>query len=125
MEKEEFEALTTEEEFRKQVLQFIVFTRDQFVDINTRLNTQDAAIAQNTTLTSTVANETKAVREFMVDGANAAKLFCRVAAAWRFVWRWIAVPICLPLALIYAAGYYHEHGTFPTWVIAIAKALGW
>lgn len=125
MEKEEIEALTKEEAFRQAVMQFIAFTRKQFDDINTRMNNQDAAIAQNTALTSTVANETKSVREFMKDGANAAKFFCRMAAAWRFLWKYVVVLTCMPVAILYAAGYYHAHGTFPTWVVAIAKALGW
>lgn len=125
MNNKEFEALTTEEEFRKAVLLFIDTTKKEFSDINTRLNTQDAAIAQNTAVTITLANETKSVREFMSDGASAARFFCRLAAAWRFVWKWIVIPFCVPLALIYSAGYYKVHDTFPTWVLAIARSLGW
>ncbi|MGB8422170.1 hypothetical protein [Paraburkholderia sp.] len=125
MEKEEFEALTTDDLFRKAVMKGFADIRDQFIAVNTRLSSQDAAIAQNTALTQTVNEETKAVREFMSDGATAAKFFCRLAKGWRFLLKWVFVPFCVPFGMIYAVGYYRAHGSFPTWIIAVAKALGW
>jgi hypothetical protein len=125
MEKEEFEALTTDEAFRKAVMKGFSDIGNQLVAMNVRLSNQDVAIAQNTALTQTVNQETKAVREFMADGAMAAKFFCRIAAAWRFFLKWIFVPFCVPFGGLYAIGYYKAHGSFPTWIIAVAKALGW
>lgn len=125
MKEEEFEALTTDDIFRKRVLKAFEEIREEFAAVKARFSTQDAAIAQNTALTQTINDETKAVRAFMADGAGAAKFFCRIAAGWRFVLKWIFVPFCMPGALLYAMAYYHAHGSFPTWIIAIAKAMGW
>lgn len=124
MEHEEFDVPTTDEAFRRAVLAEFKGIGEKFDTINTRLSEQDAAIAQNTALTSCVANETKTVREFMKDGASAARFFCRLAAAWRFGMRWVAVPICMPFAFIYASAYYDAHGKLPGWLMVAAKALG-
>jgi hypothetical protein len=121
MEQEEFEALTTDEVFRQAVLKHFVEIREQFSAMNTRLSNQDVAIARNTELTQQVSEETKSVREFMKDGAGAAKFFCRIAKAWRFIWRWVVIPIGGAVVLLYAIFYYAVHGTFPPWVIAVAK----
>lgn len=107
-----------DENFRKEVLTL-------FAEINHRLSSQDIAIAQNTALTMQHSAETKSLREFMVDGANAAKFFCRLANAWRFMLRWIIFPTAVPLIAIYALMYYSVHGVFPDWLLTIFRLFGW
>ncbi|AOJ62500.1 hypothetical protein WJ32_08535 [Burkholderia ubonensis] len=120
MQNEEFEVPATDEEFRRVVLAEFKAIREKFDAIDTRLSGQDEAIAQNTVLTSDVERDTKAVREFMKDGASAARFFCRLAAAWRFGFKWVA----LPIGALYAAFYYNVHGRLPGWLMAVAKVLG-
>ena len=124
MEHEEFDVPATDEAFRRAVLTEFKGIRQRFDTVDTRLSEQDDAIAKNTALTLSVADGTKSVREFMNDGASAARFFCRLAAAWRFGLRWVALPICLPIGGIYAAAYYDAHGHFPGWLMVAAKALG-
>jgi hypothetical protein len=121
MEQEEFEALTTDEMFRKAVMRRFDAMDAQFISVNTRLSNQDVAIAQNTELTKKVSDETKGVREFMKDGASAAALFCRMAAAWRFMWKWVVVAIGGPSIFLYSLFYYAVHGHFPPWFTAVAS----
>jgi RsiW-degrading membrane proteinase PrsW (M82 family) len=121
MEQEEFEALTTDDAFRKAVLSAFAEMRAQFSAMNTRLSNQDVAIAQNTELTKRVSDETRGVREFMKDGASAAQLFCRMAAAWRFMWKWVIVAIGGPSIFLYSLFYYAVHGHFPPWFTAVAS----
>lgn len=120
MDNAEFEALTTEEAFRKKVIDSFGHIRNEFAAMNERMSKQDAAIAQNTSVTERVAQETKVVREFMLNGAEAAKFFCRLAKAWHFMWRSFLIPIGATLLVIYALLYYAAHDTFPAWVVAVA-----
>lgn len=121
MENDEFEALTTEEAFRKKVFQSFDLIRGEFAEMKQHLANQDLAISQNTALTIKVSEETKGIRDFMVTSADAAKLLCRLAAGWRFTWKWVILSVCGPMAFLYSFFYYSVHGSFPPWFTAVAS----
>jgi hypothetical protein len=127
MDDAEFVALTTEEAFRKAVFAELRAMRkdfsEQFVAVNTRLSQQDIAIAQNIAIAQTVSDETKGVRDFMKDGANAAKFFCRVAKGWRFMWKSFVIPLLITGLVLYGLAFYVVHHTIPDWLLALAKAV--
>jgi hypothetical protein len=114
MEKEEFEALTTDELFRKAVA-------EQFAAVNTRLSQQDVVLASNTALTQQIANDTSAIRNAWSEGIGAIKFFCRLAAAWKFLLRNVLGPIGVPVALLYGCAYYSVHSSFPPWLKALVN----
>lgn len=88
-----------------------------------RLNAQDAAIQENTTVTKKVAEDTAFMREAWKDGIATVRFFCRLAAAWRFLLRQVVVPVGLPGVFIYALIYYANHGSMPTWVESAYKLI--
>lgn len=88
-----------------------------------RLNAQDAAIQENTTVTKQVAADTAFMREAWKDGIATVRFFCRLAAAWRFLLRQVVVPVGLPGAFIYALWYYAHYGTVPGVVSDMYKLI--
>lgn len=88
-----------------------------------RLNAQDAAIQENTTLTKSIAADTAFMREAWKDGIATVRFFCRLAAAWRFLLRQVVVPVGLPGVFIYALIYYSSHGHMPDWVESAYKLI--
>jgi hypothetical protein len=88
-----------------------------------RLNAQDAAIQENTTLTKSIAADTAFMREAWKDGIATVRFFCRVAAAWRFLLRQVVVPVGLPALFVYALVYYTNHGQMPHWLEDAFKLL--
>jgi hypothetical protein len=88
-----------------------------------RLNAQDVAIQENTTLTKSIAADTSFMREAWKDGIATVRFFCRLAAAWRFLLRQVVVPVGLPAMFIYALIYYANHGTVPSLVSEFYKLV--
>lgn len=81
-----------------------------------RLNAQDAAIQENTTVTKQVAADTAFMREAWKDGIATVRFFCRLAAAWRFILRQVVVPVGLPGVFLYALWYYAHYNAVPGWI---------
>ncbi|MFX1675225.1 hypothetical protein PWR63_23745 [Paraburkholderia sp. A2WS-5] len=105
-----------EDEFRTYVVQ--------------RFEAQDAAIAENTALTrktdetvTRVAEDTSFMREAWKDGIATVRFFCRLAQAWRFLLRQVAIPVVIPLFAAYAGLYYAAHGHFPPWLADTVKLI--
>jgi len=88
-----------------------------------RFNSQDTAIAENTTLTRVVAEDTAFIRSILGDVAAGARLMCRLAAAWRFFLKQMFMPIGLPLLALYGFWYYSEFHRFPAWLADCFKFL--
>lgn len=88
-----------------------------------RLNAQDAAIQENTTLTKSIAADTAFMREAWKDGIATVRFFCRLAAAWRFLLRQVVVPVGLPGVFIYALWYYAHYGMVPQWIGEMYKLI--
>ncbi len=88
-----------------------------------RLNAQDAAIQENTTLTKKVAEDTAFMREAWKDGIATVRFFCRLAAAWRFLLKHVMLPVGIPGLFLYALIYYADHGAVPPWIESAFKLI--
>ncbi|MEI7296578.1 hypothetical protein WCQ02_30930 [Paraburkholderia tropica] len=88
-----------------------------------RLNAQDEAIKENTDLTKSIAEDTAFMRDAWKDGIATVRFFCRLAAAWRFLLKHVAIPVGIPGLLIYALIYYADHGVMPSWVESAFKLI--
>jgi hypothetical protein len=88
-----------------------------------RLNAQDAAIQENTTLTKSIAEDTAFIRATWADGVAVVRFGCRLAAAWRFLLRQIVVPVGLPGVFLYALWYYGHYNAVPPWASDMYKLI--
>lgn len=66
---------------------------------------------------------TSSIIETWAEGAKAVRFFCRVADAWRFLIRQVAVPVVLPGIGLYALWHYAHYHAFPAWVSDVYKLL--
>jgi hypothetical protein len=121
----EIEALTTEDKRWNWVLK-------QLGALNLRQSNQDIelanvkeSVAENTSITRQIAEDTKAMREAWNDGAAIKRLFCRLAQAWEFMLKKVMVPglITAAMYIVFRAIFWHD--AVPTWFSAAVKLLGW
>lgn len=119
----ELESLTTDDKRWKDVA-------NQFAAVNLRLSSQDVVISgQGTkidalaTVIGKISEDTGAMRAAWNEGVATKRFFCRLAEAWKFLYRQMFIPLVVPGVFIYAAGFYAVNGSFPKFVIAVYKAF--
>jgi hypothetical protein len=119
----EFESLTTDDQFRKSVTQ-------QFAAMNLRQSAQDVeianvkiSVAENTSITRQIAEDTKAMREAWADGVAMKRFFCRMAEAWTFILRKVFIPFVLPLTILWTLVRIVNHEALPDWANAAIKLI--
>jgi len=96
----------------------VIFLREEVGDLKTRVGGVEQALAANTTLTEGIARDTTFLRELMAEGRGAINFLCRLAAAWRFLVRYMLLPLLGSVLLIY----YFTHGyQFPEWFKGLAE----
>lgn len=121
---EEFQSLTREDQWKHSV-------DKQFQALNIRQSSQDVEIdnvkrdvAENTRLTRQIADDTSAMREAWADGVATKRFFCRLATAWEFLVKKVAIP-GLVTALVIAILKFILFGTaMPDWASVVFKLLG-
>ena len=96
---------------------------DALSRITTHLQQQDAAMACLDTKIDKVIKGTEDVVSMWNGGVKAARFFCRLAEAWRFLIRQVAIPVVLPGVGFYALWYYAHYGRFPMWISDVYKLL--
>jgi hypothetical protein len=92
-------------------------------DVREHLQKQDAEIADIKTLMADMRADTKVIIETWNDGARAVRFFCRLAQAWRFLLRQVAIPVVILVFALYAVLYYAAHGHFPPWLADTVKLI--
>lgn len=119
----ELESLTTDDKRWKDVAK-------QFAAVNLRLSSQDVVIDGQgvkidalTTVIEKISEDTGAMRAAWNEGVATKRFFCRLAEAWKFLYRQMFIPLVVPGIFLYAGGYYAVNGRFPVWVIAVFKAF--
>lgn len=91
--------------------------------ITTHLQQQDATMADMGGKLDKVIQGTEDVVSMWNGGVKAARFFCRLAEAWRFLIRQVVIPVALPGVGLYAVWYYAHYGRFPTWISDVYKLL--
>lgn len=82
----------------------------------------DGDLKDNTFLAEKIAEDTSAIRSLQEDAAAAVRFFCRLAKWWRFLMRYVILPIGGVIATPYLIWYWFAHDySFPFWV---TKFLG-
>lgn len=112
----EFESLTTDDEFRKNVTH-------QFIAMNIRLSNQDTVIETTATAVRQIAEDTKAMRDAWNDGVAVKRFFCRMADAWTFILHKVFLPVVLPITIIWSLFRLANHEALPDFVTAGIKLL--
>ena len=121
----EIEALTTDDKRWNWVT-------TQLGALNLRQSAQDVeisnvkiSVAENTSITRQIAEDTKAMREAWADGVAMKRFFCRLAQAWEFMLKKVMVPglITAAMYIVFRAIFWHD--AVPTWFSAAVKLLGW
>lgn len=114
----------SDKEFRKDLLEKLASQGDQYVELcqrvdhlETRLNVIEGDLKDNTFLAEKIAEDTSAIRSLQEDAAAAVRFFCRLAKWWRFLVRYVLLPIGGMIAMPYLIWYWLAHDyTFPIWV---------
>ncbi|WP_434663420.1 hypothetical protein P5W99_24320 [Paraburkholderia sp. A3BS-1L] len=87
------------------------------------LQQQDGEIETIKAIVARIDQNTSSIVETWNDGARAVRFFCRLAQAWRFLLRQVAIPVVIPLFAAYAGLYYAAHGHFPPWLADTVKLI--
>jgi hypothetical protein len=120
----EIETLTTEEAFRKSVV-------DQFAAVNLRLSTQDIAIASiakqgdsTDQKLDVLLTKTSTMVDAWADGVEIKRMFCRLARVWEFLLKKVALPGLVTAVVYVLIRAIFWHGAIPEWFAAAVKLLG-
>ena len=119
----EIEALTTEDKRWNWVLK-------QLHALNIRQSTQDVelanvkvSVAENTTITKQIAEDTAAMREAWADGVATKRFFCRLAQGWDFLLKKICIPVGITCVLWVIGRAVFSHEAIPNWAATLFKAF--
>lgn len=96
---------------------------DALSRITTHLQSQDATMAGLESKIDKVIQGTEDVVSMWNGGVTAVRLFCRLAEAWKFLLRQVAVPVGLPAIGSYAIWYYAHFQRFPSWISDVYKLM--
>ena len=92
-------------------------------EVRGHLQQQDEKIEAVMSVVARIDKNTSSIIETWNEGAKAVRFFCRVADAWRFLLRQVAVPVVLPGIGLYALWHYAHYHAFPVWVSDVYKLL--
>lgn len=92
-------------------------------EVRGHLQQQDDKIDAIVTAVARIDANTSSIVETWNEGAKAVRFFCRLAQAWRFLVRQVAIPVVLPGISIYALWHYAHYKAFPTWISDVYKLL--
>lgn len=87
------------------------------------MSSMSTELTENTNTTRRIADDTAFIRATWADGVAIVRFGCRVAAAWRFMFKEVFLPIGLPLLALYGLWYYVEFHRFPAWLSDSFKFL--
>lgn len=90
-------------------------------EVKDHLRRQDENIAALAVQACQIVANTQSIVDTWADGARTIRFFCRLAQGWRFLLKSVVLPVCIPVAVIYAVIYYADHGHFPEWTGAVLK----
>ncbi len=137
----EFESLTTDDKFRKdvttkfQALELRMSNQDVAIDqVKSAVKADVAAvkldvaqlraeISENTVVTKKIATDIASILSAWNDGVAAKRFFCRLAEAWKFMLKQVLLPFGVPIIAFYGFWYYTEFHSFPSWISAGFKVL--
>lgn len=98
--------------------------------LNLRQSTQDVeianvkvSVAENTSITKQIAEDTKAMREAWADGVATKRFFCRLAMAWDFILKKVCVPVGITLVVWAVGRAIFSNAPLPDWVGMLLKLL--
>jgi hypothetical protein len=92
-------------------------------EVKQHLRQQDDKIDEIVSAVARIDANTSSIIETWNEGAKAVRFFCRVAEAWRFLLRQVAIPVVLPGVALYALWHYAHYHAFPTWLSDVYKLL--
>lgn len=92
-------------------------------EVRGHLQQQDDKIDAIVIAVARIDANTSSIIDTWNEGAKAVRFFCRVAEAWRFVLRQVAIPVVLPGIGLYALWHYAHYHAFPTWLSDVYKLL--
>lgn len=92
-------------------------------DVHGRFQQQDEKIEAVMKVVARIDKNTSSIIETWNEGAKAVRFFCRIAEAWRFLLRQVAIPVVLPGVGLYAIWHYAHYHAFPAWVSDVYKLL--
>jgi hypothetical protein len=92
-------------------------------EVKQHLRQQDDRIEAIAIAVARIDTNTSSIIETWNEGAKAVRFFCRVADAWRFLLRQVAIPVALPGMFLYAVWHYAHYHAFPAWVSDVYKLL--
>lgn len=92
-------------------------------EVRGHLQQQDDKIDAIASAVARIDANTSSIIETWNEGAKAVRFFCRVADAWRFLLRQVAIPVVLPAVGLYALWHYAHYHAFPVWLSDVYKLL--
>lgn len=92
-------------------------------EVKQHLRQQDDKIEAIAIAVARIDANTSSIIETWNEGAKAVRFFCRVADAWRFLLRQVAIPVVLPGVGLYALWHYAHYHAFPVWLSDVYKLL--
>jgi hypothetical protein len=92
-------------------------------EVREHLQQQDDKIEAIAIAVARIDTNTSSIIETWNEGAKAVRFFCRVADAWRFLLRQVAIPVVLPGIGLYAIWHYAHYHAFPSWLSDVYKLL--
>ncbi|WP_147297859.1 hypothetical protein [Trinickia dinghuensis] len=92
-------------------------------EVRGHLQKQDDKIDVIVTALTRIDANTSSIVDTWNEGAKAVRFFCRLADAWRFLVRQVAIPVALPGVALYALWHYAHYHAFPTWISDVYKLL--
>ena len=96
---------------------------DVLQEIKAHLKRQDKALSEVNDKLDKVAKGTEDVVAMWNGGVKAVRFFCRLAEAWRFIIRQMALPIGAFFFLVYGLVYLFSNGHFPLWFGELIKLI--
>jgi hypothetical protein len=91
--------------------------------ITTHLRSQDATMANVVDKLDKVVEGTDSIVTMWNGGVTAVRLFCRLAEAWKFMFRQVVVQVGAPGIVLYSIWHYAHYHTFPIWICDVYKLL--
>lgn len=92
-------------------------------EVKQHLRQQDDKTEAIAIAVARIDTNTSSIIETWNEGAKAVRFFCRLAQAWRFLVRQVAIPVVLPGIGLYSLWHYAHYHAFPAWVSDVYKLL--
>jgi len=94
---------------------------ERFERLDSRLTAQDGVLDRIAQLAQKTSDDTASLVATWKGGRSAIGFMCKLAAAFRFTWKMLVLPLVLMVMLAYAFNFYHRFGDFPGWFKTIVS----